>query len=47
VADSLTIGGDPIPWTAPVANITPVPEPSTLVLLALAGIGALLAWRRK
>jgi hypothetical protein len=27
--------------------VAPVPEPSTIVMLVLAGLGALLAWRRK
>jgi hypothetical protein len=49
VVDTLQIGG-----TAPVSYVTisvaptaAVPEPSTMVLLVLAGMGALLAWRRK
>jgi autotransporter-associated beta strand protein len=42
VADTLSIGG---PVLGPVVV---VPEPSTLVLLALAGLGAIVAaWRRK
>ncbi len=32
---------------AGAGGVAPVPEPGTLVLLALAGLGALLAWRRK
>jgi hypothetical protein len=47
--DTLQIGG-----TAPVSYVTisvppamAVPEPSTLVLLVLAGLGGLMAWRRK
>ncbi|MCC6124288.1 MAG: autotransporter-associated beta strand repeat-containing protein [Pirellulales bacterium] len=40
VANSLNIG---VPMQAAAA----VPEPGTLVLLALAGLGAVLAWRRK
>lgn len=28
-------------------GVAPVPEPSTIVMLVLAGLGALLAWRRK
>jgi autotransporter-associated beta strand protein len=44
VLDTLTIGG---PATAASASMTAVPEPGTFVLLALAGIGAVLAWRRK
>jgi autotransporter-associated beta strand protein len=53
VADSLVIGGGPFVLgsvvDAPVvANASVVPEPGTLVLLAMAGLGALLAaWRRK
>jgi autotransporter-associated beta strand protein len=44
VADSLTIGGVPLAS----ANTAAVPEPGTLVLLALAGMIAILAvWRRK
>jgi hypothetical protein len=43
VLDTLTIGG---PATAS-ASMAAVPEPGTFVLLALAGIGAILAWRRK
>jgi fibronectin-binding autotransporter adhesin len=41
VADTLTIGG------APNVAANAVPEPGTLVLLVLFGMGALLAWRRK
>jgi fibronectin-binding autotransporter adhesin len=41
VADTLTIGG------APHVAANAVPEPGTLVLLVLFGMGALLAWRRK
>jgi autotransporter-associated beta strand protein len=41
VADTLTIGGPQL------ASAAAVPEPSTLLLLALAGLGALPAWRRK
>jgi autotransporter-associated beta strand protein len=41
VADSLVIGG------GPYAAAASVPEPGTFVLLALAGLGALLVWRRK
>ncbi|MBN2579850.1 MAG: autotransporter-associated beta strand repeat-containing protein [Pirellulales bacterium] len=45
-AATLTIGGTPPPSAASAA--APVPEPSTLVLLALAGLGGFLAaWRRK
>jgi fibronectin-binding autotransporter adhesin len=44
-ADSLIIGGGPFAFTPHAAA---VPEPGTVVLLALAGLGALLAvWRRK
>jgi hypothetical protein len=44
VADTLTIGGAP----RASANAAAVPEPGTFVLLALAGMIALLAaWRRK
>jgi autotransporter-associated beta strand protein len=43
VADSLTIGGGPYAAAATAS----VPEPCTFVLLALAGLGALLVWRRK
>jgi autotransporter-associated beta strand protein len=43
VADTLVIGGTPAAAASPAA----VPEPGTFVLLALAGLGALLAWRRK
>jgi hypothetical protein len=39
--DTLTIGG------APHAAAAAVPEPSAFVLLALAGLGSLLAWCRK
>jgi hypothetical protein len=40
--NTLRIGGTPAPAPAPV------PEPGTFVLLALAGLGVLLAaWRRK
>jgi autotransporter-associated beta strand protein len=42
VANSLNIG---VPMQA--AATAAVPEPGTLVLLALAGLGAILAWRRK
>jgi hypothetical protein len=42
VADTLVIGGTP-GAASPVA----VPEPGTFVLLALGGLVALLAWRRK
>jgi autotransporter-associated beta strand protein len=42
VTGTLTIGGP-----ASSASVTAVPEPSTIVLLVLAGLGALLAWRRK
>jgi autotransporter-associated beta strand protein len=46
VADSLSIGGGP--YGAPVVNACPVPEPGSLTLLVLAGLGALVAvWRRK
>jgi fibronectin-binding autotransporter adhesin len=42
VANTLSIGG------APTASVAAVPEPTTLVLLMLAGAGILLAaWRRK
>jgi autotransporter-associated beta strand protein len=41
VANTLTIGG------APTSSASSVPEPSVFVLLVLAGLGALLAWRRK
>jgi autotransporter-associated beta strand protein len=45
VADTLTIGG---PASAASASVAAVPEPGTFVLLALAGMGVLLAvWRRK
>ncbi|MCC6124534.1 MAG: autotransporter-associated beta strand repeat-containing protein [Pirellulales bacterium] len=40
-ANSLTIGGPPL------AAAAAVPEPGTFVLLVLAGLGAILAWRRK
>jgi T5SS/PEP-CTERM-associated repeat protein/autotransporter-associated beta strand protein len=43
VADTLVIGGTHVP----VASAAAVPEPSTFALLVLAGLGALLAWRRK
>jgi autotransporter-associated beta strand protein/T5SS/PEP-CTERM-associated repeat protein len=46
VTGTLTIGG-PALAAASSASVTAVPEPSTLVLLVLAGLGALLAWRRK
>jgi autotransporter-associated beta strand protein len=50
VADSLVIGAPAVSYPAPVVSgaAVVVPEPSTLVLLALAGMGALVAvWRRK
>jgi autotransporter-associated beta strand protein/T5SS/PEP-CTERM-associated repeat protein len=46
VTGTLTIGG-PALAAASSASVTAVPEPSTIVLLVLAGLGALLAWRRK
>ena len=52
--DTLIVGGTAIvtPMTSAAGvtgmpSLTAVPEPSTLVLLVLAGMGALLAWRRK
>jgi autotransporter-associated beta strand protein len=49
VSETLTIGGGPYTFAAAAASSTPigVPEPSTIVMLVLAGLGALLAWRRK
>ena len=41
-ADTLTIGGPPL-----AAAAAAVPEPGTFVLLVLAGLGAIMAWRRK
>jgi hypothetical protein len=49
VVDSLVIGGAPVvtPSSAAATSFQAVPEPSTLALLVLAGLSALLAWRRK
>jgi fibronectin-binding autotransporter adhesin len=47
-ATSINVGTLIIGAEAPASAATAVPEPGTLVLLALAGMGALLAaWRRK
>ena len=45
VTPSLTIGGYGIGTGTPAPGA--VPEPSTIVLLVLAGLGGLIAWRRK
>ncbi len=50
--DTLSIGIDLMPEPPPVAaaggsSAAPVPEPNTLVLLALAGLGIVLAVRRR
>jgi autotransporter-associated beta strand protein len=48
VANTLSIGGGPYSAAAAATSPTAVPEPGTMVLLALAGLGALVAvWRRK
>ncbi|MBN2578630.1 MAG: PEP-CTERM sorting domain-containing protein [Pirellulales bacterium] len=47
---TLTIGGAPpasAPSMAQTVGMAPVPEPSTVILLALAGLGALAAARRR
>jgi autotransporter-associated beta strand protein len=48
VTGTLTIGGPALAATSSAAApITAVPEPSTIVMLVLASLGTLLAWRRK